>query len=90
MKDSYRLLKVKVENRENIVSDIISQVKKSGIDVRYCEYTKNLENNLIEVAFSLRIFHRGLTDKKSHDLIDSIEKSIQGIKSISWEKGKDL
>jgi putative Mg2+ transporter-C (MgtC) family protein len=90
MKDSYRQLRIKVENRENIVSDVISQIKKSRIDVRYCEYTKDLENNFTEVLFSLRIFHKGLTDKKSHDLINSIEKSIHGVKSISWEKGKDL
>jgi len=87
-RDSYRTLKVRVHTRDNVVSDLIDRIKGSGVDVVNCEYTRDIEMNTTDAVFSIKVFHKGSTDKKSHDLIGRLENDFEGIKTIAWERGK--
>jgi putative Mg2+ transporter-C (MgtC) family protein len=85
LKDLYRQLRVKTDNRANVIDDIISQIEKCGISIDNYEYTKNIEGNLTELLFTVRVPQRKMNDEKFHCFVDDLEKNVGGIKSIGWE-----
>lgn len=83
-RDSYRSLVIAVENSVD-PSDIIEIIKITEIRIVYFDLEKNYESGVTTCRFFVKIFHKGITDKISHRLIDSLEEKGLALRSIKWE-----
>ncbi|MBT3394372.1 MAG: MgtC/SapB family protein [Waddliaceae bacterium] len=86
-KESYRTLTIKVPNNVD-TKKIIDIAKYKSSSVLFVDINKDYTADMQTIKLTLRIFHRGNTDKISRDIISELEKSKIPIKSISWVHGK--
>jgi putative Mg2+ transporter-C (MgtC) family protein len=82
-KDSYRTLEIAVPNQTNL-SAVIDTVKRAHLKILYLDYERDYASNQMIVLFSIRLFHRGVPDKLSHEIIRDLESSGFPIKRIKW------
>jgi putative Mg2+ transporter-C (MgtC) family protein len=82
-KDSYRTLSVVtpigVES-----SDIVERVKRKGLTILNCDIERDYDAGLTVTRLSIRLYHRGITDKLAHGIIASLEASGIDMKSVEW------
>ena len=83
-KDSYRVLSVRTPIEVN-ASQIIEVVKSNRLKILNCDIEKNYETGISLTRLSIRLFHRGITDKLAHGVIDSLESSSLTLKEIKWD-----
>ena len=84
LKDSYRVLTV-VTPIDVAASDIIDKVKQKHLTILNCDIERNYESGITVTKLSIRLFHRGITDKLAHGIIESLEKSKMTLKSVRWD-----
>ena len=82
-KDYYRTLAVTTSNDADI-SELIRRVKRQGIKILFLDFEKDYEANSMVVSFDIRIFHKGVTDKLSHRIVDDLEASGAPIRKVRW------
>jgi putative Mg2+ transporter-C (MgtC) family protein len=82
-KDSYRTLEIVVPN-ETDLSAVIDTVKREHLRILYLDYERDYASNQMLVLFSIRLFHRGVPDKLSHQIIRDLESSGLPIQRIKW------
>jgi putative Mg2+ transporter-C (MgtC) family protein len=82
-KDYYRSLEI-LTNNDADISELIRIVKRKNIRLLFLDFDRDYETNVMKVSFTIRIFHRGVTDKLSHSLVYDLEHSGAGIKNIKW------
>ncbi len=80
-KDSYRTLEIITQNDTDL-SRIIEIVKRKNLKILYLDYERHYEKNWMVIVFSIRLFHKGVTDKLSHTIIQDLETSGYSIQKI--------
>ena len=81
--DSYRILEITTSNNDNITA-IINSVKTEKIKILHLDKERNYKENVMIFKFSIKLFHRGLTDKISHNIVKKIEQLESGVYKIKW------
>jgi putative Mg2+ transporter-C (MgtC) family protein len=82
-KDSYRILKLSVSNNTDIAR-LIEVVKRKQVKILFLDFERDYPSNQMLVTFTLRLFHRGVTDKLSHGIVGDLEASGHTIQHIYW------
>ncbi len=82
-KDSYRTLEIVVPN-ETDLSAVIDTVKREHLRILHLDYERDYIKNQMLVLFSIRLFHKGVPDKLSHQIIRDLESSGLPIQRIKW------
>ena len=82
-KQSYWVLEV-ITPLEAGVSDILDAVKKQKVRVLQCDQDRDYENDTLKITLLIRIFHRDVTDKHAHGIVEAIEQLNISLKKIVW------
>ena len=82
-KDSYRVLTVTTGN-EATPSDIIDLVQRPHLTILNADIQRNYVNGTTVIRLSIRIYHKGITDKLSHGIISSLEMAHLGVREVKW------
>ncbi len=82
-KNSYRILEITTSNDINI-SEIIDTIKRLKIKVLYLDKERDYESNRMILKFNIRVFHRGITDKIVHKVVENIENLDIDLYNIKW------
>ena len=82
-KQSYWILEV-ITPLEVGVSDILDAVKKQKVRVLQCDQDRDYENDTLKITLLIRIFHRDVTDKHAHGIVEAIEQLNISLKKIVW------
>ena len=67
-------------------SDIIALLKAQNLTILSCGIKRDYVARTTCITLGLRLFHRGVTDKRSHALLDVLEKSGLEIRRIEWRR----
>ena len=82
-KQSYWVLEV-ITPLEAGVSDILDAVKKQKVRILQCDQDRDYENDTLKITLLIRIFHRDVTDKHAHGIVEAIEQLNISLKKIVW------
>ena len=82
-KDSYRTLKITVANDVEI-SRIIDVVKRRHLKILFLDFDRDYGTNQMAVTFTMRLFHKGVTDKLSHEIVHDLENCGYAIHQLRW------
>lgn len=82
-KQSYWILEV-ITPLEAGISDILDAVKKQKVRVLQCDQDRDYENDTLKITLLIRIFHRDVTDKHAHGIVEAIEQLNISLKKIVW------
>ena len=82
-KQSYWVLEV-ITPLEAGVSDILDAVKKRKVRILQCDQDRDYENDTLKITLLIRIFHRDVTDKHAHGIVEAIEQLNISLKKIVW------
>ena len=82
-KDSYRMLEVETSNDIDI-STLIDIIKEKEVKILYLDKMKNYDTNRMLIKFTIRLHHKGVTDKVSHIIVKNLENSNIPIYKIHW------
>ncbi|MFZ2656682.1 MAG: MgtC/SapB family protein [Victivallales bacterium] len=84
-RDSYRTLVVETPN-ETELGDVVKPIKRFGeLKILYFDFDRNYNTGVTTVKFTLRLFHKGITDKLSHSIIQSFLAADISVKRIKWD-----
>ena len=83
-KDSYRILSVLTPLNID-TSQIIDVVKRKNIKILNCDIERNYNLETTSTRLSVRLFHKGITDKLAHNIISSLEKADIPLLEVKWE-----
>jgi len=82
-KQSYWVLEV-ITPLEASVSNILDTVKKQKVRVLQCDQDRDYENDTLKITLLIRIFHKDVTDKHAHGIVEAIEQLNISLKKIVW------
>ncbi|MEZ4387451.1 MAG: MgtC/SapB family protein [Candidatus Krumholzibacteriia bacterium] len=82
-KDSYRVLSV-VTSLDVTASDVIAAVKRADVTVISCDIRRDYMAQTATTRLSIRIYHRGITDKLAHGIVASLDASAMDLREVSW------
>lgn len=82
-KDKYRTLVVKT-SLETDVSRLVEIVRGRGIKVLHVDFSRNYEEKTAVCSLSVRLYHKGLTDELSKDVVKAIEDAGIPLREVSW------
>lgn len=82
-KDSYRTLSVVTPIDVN-PSQIVEIVKRPNLTVLNCDIAKHFDLGTTETRLSIRLYHKGITDKQAHGIIQSLEASGIPLREVRW------
>jgi putative Mg2+ transporter-C (MgtC) family protein len=82
-KDSYRILKITVANDVDI-SRVIEVVKRKHLKILFLDFDRDYNTNQMLITFTIRLFHKGVTDKLSHGIVGDLESSGYAIRRLQW------
>ncbi len=82
-KDSYRVLHVTTSNDDHI-SEIIQAIRDQKIKIMHLDKERDYVNHKLILKFSIKLFHTGLTDKASHNVVRTIESIDMKLYNIKW------
>jgi len=82
-KDSYRTLEITVANDADI-DRLIGVVKRKHLKILFLDFSRDYKTNQMVITFSIRLFHKGVTDKLSHQIVADLEASGYPIHGIKW------
>lgn len=86
-RDSYRILTVKLPIDVDIET-VIKTIKRKGVTIIFVDFDRDYQTNVNTLKLSLRLFHRGSTDKISQDIVLALENINIPIKQLSWTHGQ--
>jgi putative Mg2+ transporter-C (MgtC) family protein len=84
-KDSYRTLRV-VTPIEVTASQIIQLVERKNLSVLNCDIVRDFTAGTAETKLSIRLYHKGITDKLAHGIIHSLESSGITLLEVNWSR----
>jgi putative Mg2+ transporter-C (MgtC) family protein len=82
-KHSYRVLEITFP-LEVDVSSILDAVKSKNVRVIRCDLNRDYVSSTLTTTLLIRLYHRGVTDKQSHKIIQAIEALNLSPKQITW------
>lgn len=82
-KDSYRMLEITVANDADIAR-LIGVVKRKHLKILFLDFSRDYKTNRMVITFSIRLFHKGVTDKLSHQIVADLEASGYPIHKLRW------
>jgi putative Mg2+ transporter-C (MgtC) family protein len=82
-KDSYRILEVRT-SCEQEPTDIISLLQREKLKILFLDLNRDYEANTMTTRFTLRLYHRGITDKLAHTIVADLDRSEIAFQSIKW------
>jgi putative Mg2+ transporter-C (MgtC) family protein len=82
-KDSYRVLKITVSN-DTKISDLIEVVKRKHLKILFLDFDRDYGTNQMVITFTIRLFHKGVTDKMSHEIVRDLENCGREIRQLRW------
>ncbi len=82
-KDSYRTLTVTAPI-DTEISTLIDAVKRKNLKIIHFDYTVNYRAQELRALFTIRILHRGVTDKLSHAIVEDLERAEGDLHEITW------
>lgn len=80
---SYRVLEI-ILPLDSDVSSVLNAVKSTKSRILRCDLERDYEAGILVVSLLIRLYHRGVTDKRAHGIIQSIEELSLGQKQINW------
>lgn len=84
-KDSYRTLSVITPIDIN-PAQIIEIVRRKNLTVLNCDIAKHFDLGTTEARLSIRLYHKGITDKLAHGVIQSLETSGIPLHEVRWSR----
>ncbi len=84
--DSYRTVSIISDTSSDNLATIKSVLEKNRIKILYIDTNINYSSKTTEHVISVRIFHRGKTDRFSDSIIAGFEKTELTLQSISWTR----
>ncbi len=84
-KDSYRTLSV-VTPIEVSSSEIIEAVMRPNLVILNCDIDRDFDRGTAEARLTIRLYHKGITDKLAHGIISSLETSGIQLKQVRWNR----
>ncbi len=82
-KDSYRTLEITAANDADI-SGLIEVVKRKHLKILFLDFSRDYKMNRIVITFTIRLFHKGVTDKLAHGIVKDLENSGYPIHKLKW------
>jgi putative Mg2+ transporter-C (MgtC) family protein len=82
-KDTYRVLSIRTPIEVN-ASQLIGIVKSDQVKVLNCDIEKNYETGSSVAKLAIMIRYRGIADKQSHAILQSLEDSGLPLKEVRW------
>ena len=82
-KDSYRFLEVRT-SVETDLTKLISIIRRKHLKIIYMDEEKNYEDGMMNVIFTIRLHHKGVTDKLVHQIVEDLEVSDIELIRIKW------
>ncbi|MGA1870381.1 MAG: MgtC/SapB family protein [bacterium] len=83
-RDTYRILTIETGIQSDL-SKIVTRVKEKNLEIIYFDQDKNYETGILTTKLHIRLFHRGITDKLAHEIIDILEQENMDLKRIMWD-----
>ncbi len=84
-RDSYRTLAIDFSNEKEL-SEIVQTVKQfKELKILYFDFDRNYETGTTTVKLTIRLFHRGITDKLSHSILQAFFDAKIPVKRIKWD-----
>ena len=80
---SYRVLEISLPLQVD-VSSILNAVKSRNVKVIRCDLDRDYTSSTLTTTLLIRLYHRGVTDKQSHKIIQEIEALNMSQKQITW------
>ena len=82
-KDFYRMLTLKTSVDADL-SKIVEVVQNLEIKVLFVDFSRNYEEKTTVCSISVRLFHQGLTDKLSQEIVKALEDADIPLKEVRW------
>ena len=82
-KDSYRVLKITVASDADI-SRLIQVVKRRHLKILFLDFDRDYKTNQMDITFTIRLFHKGVTDKLAHGIVADLEGCGYTINRLRW------
>ncbi len=82
-KDTYRFITIGTTNDVD-VSEIINIIKDKHLKIIFFDFERKYDTEITIIKLSIRLFHKGITDKLSHGIIKSLEQAGIPLKFIKW------
>ncbi len=82
-KDSYRILKITAANDTDI-SKLIEVVKRKHLKILFLDFDRDYKTNQMVITITIRLFHKGVTDKLAHEIVGDLENSGYPIHQLQW------
>lgn len=84
-RDSYRTLVIEIPNATDL-GYVVNPIKQfRELKILYFDFDRNYNTGVTTVKFTLRLFHKGITDKLSHSIIQSFIAADISVKRIKWD-----
>lgn len=80
---SYRVLEITLP-LDSDVSSVIDAVKSTKSKVLRCDLDRDYESGILVISLLIRLYHKGVTDKRAHGIIQSVENLGLSQKKINW------
>ena len=86
-KDSYRLLTIVSDNNID-ASKITETIQNKKLKIIFIDFERDYLSGVTTIRLSLRLFHRGLTDKFAHGIIKSLEQANIPLRQVKWDRSE--
>jgi len=84
-RDSYRTLVIDFPN-ETDLTEIVKPLKQfKELKILYFDFERNFDSGYTTVKLTIRLFHKGITDKLSHSIINAFLDAKIPVKRIKWD-----
>lgn len=84
-KDSFRVLTVDTSLEIN-ASRIIECVEGRHLKVLSCDIVRDFEEGTAQTTLAIQIYHKGITDRLAHGIVESLETSGIPLKKVRWSR----
>jgi len=85
LKDSYRVLRITTPINVE-AADVIPVVKGQDLSVINCEIERDYDVGVNITRLTIRLFHKGATDKHAHAIVSALEESKIQLKHLEWTR----
>jgi putative Mg2+ transporter-C (MgtC) family protein len=82
-KDSYRILEIKTSNRTD-ATKLIDLIKRKYLKIIYLDKEVDYEHETVNLVLTIRLHHKDITDKLSHQIIRDLEKADDTLLRVKW------
>lgn len=84
-KDSYRILSLETSDDVDL-QKLVNVVTEKNVKVVYVEFERNCEAGITLIKLHIHIFHKGITDVLSNQLLEKIQQANIPMKKITWSR----